>query len=170
MQVQSNFNRRKYDKDDGKCPIPPTKRKNKKRELSSWLVPLLSNMFDVVKSPWMRPPSCICNFPIASPICKAISSHHSSIIPCDPNSRSMSLTEGPSTYSNVKVCSTGSTEYNTGVETPSHLAFVMHLASCLNNKFTEDTDKKQHIDSLIYGIKSGRQSQSQKKNLPHLSA
>uniref|UniRef100_A0A2P2KC27 Uncharacterized protein MANES_01G205200 n=1 Tax=Rhizophora mucronata TaxID=61149 RepID=A0A2P2KC27_RHIMU len=84
-------------------------------------------MFDVVKSPWMRPPSC--NFPIASPICFAMSSNRSSTTPCKPNSRKISFTEGPSTYSNVRVFSNGSTEYNTGVETPSRLAFVMHLAS-----------------------------------------
>lgn len=126
------FSHGKQDKEDGKPWVTPTKRKTtRKRKLTSWLVPLLSNMFDVVKSPWMRPPSC--NFPIASPTCKAISSNRSSTTPCDPNSRNTSFTGGPSTNSNVRVCSTGSTEYSTGVVTPSRLAFVVHLASCFNN-------------------------------------
>jgi hypothetical protein len=47
------------------------------------------------------------------------------------------LTEGPSTNSNVKVCNTGSTAYNTGVQTPSRLALVVHLASCTNNWLSE---------------------------------
>uniref|UniRef100_A0A7C8Z5V7 Uncharacterized protein n=1 Tax=Opuntia streptacantha TaxID=393608 RepID=A0A7C8Z5V7_OPUST len=84
-------------------------------------------MFDVVKSPWIRPPSC--NFAIDSPICVAISFKRSSAIPFAPISSNMSLTIGPSTNSNVRVCIIGSTEYSTGVGTPSFLAFVIHLAS-----------------------------------------
>lgn len=111
--------------------------------LTNWLVPWRISMFDVVRSPWMRPPSC--SFPIASPICTAISSIRSSTTVFDPKSRKMSLTAGPSTYSNVSVCSTGSTKYKIGVETPSRLAFVIHLASCSKYQLWDNSIKQLKI-------------------------